>query len=224
MVDLQKWLSQLQYKLRTAFGPRLLFLGLQGSYLRGEAGNQSDIDIMTVLDELHHEDLVLYRSIIQTMPHPELACGFICGREELKNWPRYEITTLRLGTCTLYGSLEPLLPPAGREDLTDHIRISAANLYHAVCHKAIYSGKGAEGLRGCYKSVFFILQELHLLRTDEFIPTRAELEMRLSGDEHELLCRLADWERLAAERKNAPDGWFELLERFCQNVLREVSL
>ena len=34
-IDIRAWLDQAQASLQAAFGPRLLFLGLQGSYGRG---------------------------------------------------------------------------------------------------------------------------------------------------------------------------------------------
>ena len=50
MFDLQSYLSRLLSLLRRTFGPRLVYLGLQGSYLRGEATENSDIDVMAVID------------------------------------------------------------------------------------------------------------------------------------------------------------------------------
>ena len=48
MVDIENWMGELAEKLTGRFGPRLLFLGLQGSYGRGEAGEDSDIDVAAV--------------------------------------------------------------------------------------------------------------------------------------------------------------------------------
>lgn len=223
MIDHEKWIKELLGKLQKAFGDRLLFFGLQGSYLRGEAHEGSDIDAMTVLDELSHEDLKTYRDIVRSMDRAELACGFICGREEMKNWPRYEIIPLLHGTKSLYGDLFPLLPEAGEEDLKDHIRISAANLYHEVCHRYLYSEEGAEGLQGCYKSTFFILQALYLFRTGCWFASRSALRSALNDEEAELLCRIEEWDILAGERAEHPDGWFKLLELFCKQTLKEVS-
>ncbi len=43
--------------LQEAFGERLLFAGVQGSYLRGEARPDSDIDLLVVLDHVDLTDL-----------------------------------------------------------------------------------------------------------------------------------------------------------------------
>ena len=55
-IDIRAWLDQAQASLQAAFGPRLLFLGLQGSYGRGEAQEGSDIDLVVILDEAAPED------------------------------------------------------------------------------------------------------------------------------------------------------------------------
>ena len=46
------YIAALTEKLRAAFGDRLVYIGLQGSYLRGEATESSDIDIMVVVDAM----------------------------------------------------------------------------------------------------------------------------------------------------------------------------
>ena len=57
MVDIETWMNELTEKLVSAFEIRLLFLGLQGSYGRGEANEDSDIDVVTVLDRVELTDL-----------------------------------------------------------------------------------------------------------------------------------------------------------------------
>ena len=50
MFNADDYLARLTGLLTEAFGSRLIYVGLQGSYLRGEAGPDSDIDAMVVLD------------------------------------------------------------------------------------------------------------------------------------------------------------------------------
>ena len=83
MIQIESWAAEFAQKLQKAFGQRLLFLGYQGSYGRGEATDHSDIDIVTVLDQAAPADLDQYRELVRSMPQGELACGFLCGREEL---------------------------------------------------------------------------------------------------------------------------------------------
>ena len=82
----QTYLPALITQLRRSFGPRLRYVGLQGSYLRGEATEDSDLDVMVVLDRLAPADLDRYRAILAALPQPEKACGFLCGTEDLARW------------------------------------------------------------------------------------------------------------------------------------------
>lgn len=65
MLDLSAYLADLTARLRAQFGPRLLYVGLQGSYLRGEATPDSDIDVLLVLEDLAYDDLLAYRRLLQ---------------------------------------------------------------------------------------------------------------------------------------------------------------
>ena len=125
MVDIENWMGELAEKLTGRFGPRLLFLGLQGSYGRGEAGEDSDIDVAAVLDRVELADLDAYRAVVRQMPEGEKACGFLCGARELKSWPKYDLCQLARDTRDVYGRLKPLLPPLGREDLAQAAAIGA---------------------------------------------------------------------------------------------------
>ena len=47
--------------------------------------------------------------------------------------------------------------------------------------------KNMEKLPNAYKSVFFILQNIHFLKTGDFIQTKQELLSRLAGEDREVL-------------------------------------
>ena len=222
MIDVNSWTALLLEKLQAHFGKRLLFLGLQGSYQRGEAHEGSDIDIVTVLDRLDIGDLSAYKKAIRTMPEAELACGFICGLPELKNWPRYDLFQLKMDTRTLYGD-KAILPEVTKTDIADSICISAAAMLHEVCHRYLYSKSGAEGLAGCYKSAFFLLQAKHYLQSGAYISSRRGLAEALASPEREIMERAAGWEAEKAERDAAPEKWFALLYEFLQQALKEYS-
>ena len=63
--DLNEYLGTLITECKAAFRKRLLYLGLQGSYLRGEANENSDIDIMVILECFSVRDMDTYRSILK---------------------------------------------------------------------------------------------------------------------------------------------------------------
>lgn len=48
--DVDRYLEKLIGECKNAFGARLLYVGLQGSYMRGEANENSDIDVMMMHD------------------------------------------------------------------------------------------------------------------------------------------------------------------------------
>ena len=81
MIDLNEYLPQMIAECSAVFGDRLLYLGLQGSYLRGEANEHSDIDIMAIIDHFSVADMDTYRIMLERIGHTEKACGFICGRD-----------------------------------------------------------------------------------------------------------------------------------------------
>ena len=65
MVNIDTWMEGFLSRLKETFGPRLLFLGLQGSYGRGEANEDSDIDVVCVLDRVDLADLDTYRTLVR---------------------------------------------------------------------------------------------------------------------------------------------------------------
>lgn len=226
MVDIEMWMNELTEKLAGAFGARLLFLGLQGSYGRGEANKDSDIDVVTVLDRAELADLDAYRAIVREMTEGEKACGFLCGAQELKNWPKYDLCQLCRDVRGYHGALEPLLPPMCRNDLADAAAVGASGLYHAAVHTYLYADREdwPGFLKEAHKSAFFTLRALHELRTGENVRAKRDLLPLLSGDEREILAyslspggeplenvfaRLARWSAAAmAEAEPAKDTKF----------------
>ena len=93
-IHIEEWMKKLSEKLEGEFKQNLLFLGLQGSYRRGEATGESDIDVVVVLKHLNLSELKRYRTLIQSMPNAEKTCGFICGKGELQSWPHYDLFQL----------------------------------------------------------------------------------------------------------------------------------
>ncbi len=183
MVEIDAYLRRITGLLQRTFGERLLYVGLQGSYLRGEAREDSDVDIMTVLDELTVEDLDRYREVVATAGYREKSCGFLCGRRDLLHWNACEICHLLHTTRDYYGELAPLVPSYTLEDVRTFVKLSVGNLYHALCHTYVHAGREAaeEALPDLYKQVFFILQNLYFLRSRTFVLRKNELLPVLDG-------------------------------------------
>lgn len=223
MFQVQWWVTQLKEKLLHEFESRVVFLGLQGSYRRGEATPESDVDIMLVLDTLSLSDLQRYRAILSSMPDGDRACGFLCAKEDLAVWPKYELFGLLQETDPLYGELFPLLPQITREDIADSVRIGAANLYHAVCHSYLYNPPGhtAESLPGFFKAAVFPLKLLCYLETGLYLATKAQLSSHLTGDDKLLLSLVSQPAPFSTQPKI--DEAVSLLMRWCQGALRRAS-
>ena len=141
MFDQEKYLADLIMNCRSAFGERLLYMGLQGSWLRGEAHENSDIDIMVLLDRFSVRDMDTYRGILREIGFYERSCGFICGKDEMKCWNPLEVCQLRQTTKDLVGVLTDYLPPATREDEINYVNLSLGNLYHELCHRYIHADR-----------------------------------------------------------------------------------
>ena len=86
MINITTWLDGFLKALHDTFGNRVWFVGLQGSYGRGEATETSDIDVVVILDELSVSDIGEYHAMLDTLPHRELICGFLSGKDELLGW------------------------------------------------------------------------------------------------------------------------------------------
>lgn len=183
MIDIDAYLHRITGLLQDAFGARLLYVGLQGSFLRGEAHEGSDIDVMVVLDGLTVEDMARYRTVIASAGQRERACGFLCSREDLAHWNPCEICHLLHTTRDCYGELEPLVPSYTAEDVRTFAKLSIGNLYHMLCHTYVHAGDEAcaQLLPDAWKQAFFILQNVVFLRDGRFYQNRRELLAALSG-------------------------------------------
>lgn len=65
MIDINQWMRQYQDTVKSIFGGRVLFIGLQGSFGRGEANENSDIDVVLILDKVSLDDLKEYKDAIE---------------------------------------------------------------------------------------------------------------------------------------------------------------
>lgn len=189
MFCLEDYMQQLITQMKPAFKHRLLYIGLQGSYLRKEATEDSDIDIMVVIDKLSIADLEVYKELLISLGNYEKSCGFICGKEELKNWAPIEICQLLHTTKDYYGRLKELVPEYTRQDEILYVKTSIGNLYHELCHRYVHSTREVNKKKLPYtcKYIFFIMQNIYYLESGVFVKTKQELLERLPEEEREVL-------------------------------------
>ena len=221
MLRINEYVNELIITLKAAFGERLLYVGLQGSYLRGEETESSDIDIMAVIDKLSAEDLKTYRKALVTVGNYDKSCGFICSRADLEHWNPLEICHLLNTTKDYYGELKKLVPEYTMEDERNYVKLSLNNLYHEICHRYIHSDREHNVLMlpiTC-KSVFFIMQHLYYLSSGNFIPTKRELLECLQDEDKTVL-------ELSISLRNHIDYDFDkaftVLFDWCQNALLRI--
>lgn len=101
-MDLEKWLEDWTACVDDIFGERIRFLGIQGSYGRGKATAESDIDVVLLLDGLQLEDLQAYDEAVSALPMREKLCGFVGGWEELIHWDKADLFQFIQDTSVLY--------------------------------------------------------------------------------------------------------------------------
>ena len=184
--SIDSWMKEYQKKVEKQFGGRIWFIGLQGSYGRGEATEQSDIDVVLILDTLSAEDLQAYSSLLDTLPEREKVCGFVSGKEELLAWEPSDLFQFYYDTTPVAGSLDMLLERIRREDIRRAIRIGACNVYHMCVHNLVHE-KSADILKGLYKSAAFTLQAIAFLQTGTYTRQKDALRPMLQSKDRSIL-------------------------------------
>ena len=219
MFDINDYVQKLISQCKAAFGERLLYVGYMGSYLRGEANENSDIDVMVVIDNITISDMNTYRDIIKGLGNYDKSCGFICGKDEMKGWSPLEVCQLINTTKDVYGKLEPLLSPFTREDEINYVKFCLGNLYHELCHRFVHASreKNIEKFRGTCKFFFFLIQNLHYLETGNFILKKADLKNTVSEADRRVL------EFAALPDSFDFDAALEELFVWCQNAFKRLG-
>ena len=223
MFDINVWLDIIIKKLQNEFEQRLLFVGLQGSYNRGEATPNSDIDIVVILDSLSFEDLKKYHLIIDSMPDKDKSCGFISGREELQNWSKSDLFQFFYDTKSLIGNLQDLIQAPTIEDAIQAVKIGAENLYHSAVHSFIHSNNRTEDLKNLYKGVFFVLQAKYFIETKKYIPTKIQLLELLNGIDRDILNICVNRNNITGNEPIELENLYNKLIQWCSDNIKMFS-
>ncbi len=129
MLDITVWMKNFLRTLDETFGSRVWFVGLQGSYGRGEAMETSDIDIVVILDELSAMDIRTYNAMLDTLPNREMICGFLSGKDDIMNWEPSDLFQFYYDTTPMKGSLDELLAVIDDSSVNRAIKIGACNIF-----------------------------------------------------------------------------------------------
>ena len=182
MVEITTWMNEFLGTLNEVFGDRVWFVGLQGSYGRGEATETSDIDVVVILDELSTADIKAYNDMLDTLPHRELICGFLSGKDELLNWEPSDLFQFCHDSTPIKGSLDEVMSVVDAAAVNRAIKIGACNIYHGCVHNMLHE-KNEDILRGLYKSASFVIQAITFKQTGNYISHQKKLLKVVSSDE-----------------------------------------
>ena len=127
MIDVTFWMQNFLQTLNETFVNRVWFVGLQGSYARGEATETSDIDVVVILDKLSAIDIWTYNEMLDTLPHRERICGFLSGKDDIMNWEPSDLFQFCHDTTPIQGSLDAVLT------VVDESAVNRATVYHVIC-------------------------------------------------------------------------------------------
>ena len=186
MIIIENFMNIFFNVLNDAFGERVWFVGLQGSYARGEATVTSDIDIVVILDELSASDISTYNEMLSNLPHRELICGFLSGKEELLNWEPSDLFQFCHDTIPIKGSLDEVMAVIDESAVNRAIKIGVCNIYHGCVHNMLHD-KSEDILRGLYKSAAFVVQAIVFKQTGHYISHQKELLQVVSSDERAIV-------------------------------------
>jgi len=186
MIDITNWMQIFLQTLNKTFENRVWFVGLQGSFGRGEATETSDIDVVVILDELSAKDIQTYNDMLDTLPHRDLICGFLSGKNEIMNWEPSDLFQFCKDTTPIKGTLEEVVAVVDESAVNRAIKIGACNIFHGCVHNMLHE-KSEDILRGLYKSASFVVQAIVFKQTGNYIKYQKELLKVVSSDEHEIV-------------------------------------
>ena len=186
MIDIITWMQTFLQTLNETFANRVWFVGLQGSYSRGEATEASDIDIVIILDELSSFDIQTYNAMLDSLPHRELICGFVSGKDELLNWEPSDLFQFYYDTTPIKGSLDELLTAIDEAAVKRAIKIGACNIYHGCVHNMLYE-KNEDVLRGLYKAAVFVVQAIVFQETGKHVKRQTDLLTVAKAEERSIV-------------------------------------
>lgn len=222
------WLTGFLTKLEDKFCDRLVWIGHHGSWARQEAGPESDIDCIVVLDRIEDADLHAFRDIVNSMPDARtLGSGILMSIAELRETPRSYLVQFFYGQRVLYGSLQGIVAPPGPEELITDIRLKADDNLHSARHYLLYPhdlSKAVHKLKYKFKNCFYALQSWLLLTQGKYVPQKNEiLEYLDNPDDREVVSVARDWYKLTDDLTAHAPYYIELLERWSRGMIAKLE-
>ena len=211
-MDISIFMESFKEDLLSLFGDNLLFFGLQGSYGRGEAKETSDIDPVIILQQCGKDEILRYRSYIDTLPEKDILCGFVSSIDELRAWESADRAQLILDTKPIYGNLAELCPQITRDDIRRAVQQGACAIYHASSHNILHA-RNWSILPELYKSARFTIRMKHYLQTGVYVSAFRELTAVVAEEEKRIL---------ETQDPSTEDDAFMLLE-WASDTMKEIN-
>ena len=219
--SLQEWIENYKTAVQKEFKDRVWFLGLQGSYGRGEATEQSDIDVVLILDALSCKDLDCYSKMLDKLPNRNKVCGFVSGKSELFRWEISELFQFYYDTTPIIGSLDEIISKINDNDIHRAVRIGVCNIYHMCVHNIVHE-KNADILKDLYKSAGFVLQAIAFLNTRRYEKKKTELQFLLESKDKCILKSEIELKNIEKLSDESFKKYSEMLFRWASEKIREV--
>lgn len=211
-MNINSFMESFKENLLNLFNGNLLFLGLQGSYGRGEAKESSDIDPVIILRQCGKDEILKYRSYIDTLPEKDILCGFVSSSDELRAWESADRAQLILDTKPLYGELTPLCPEITHDDILRAVQQGACAIHHASSHNILHA-RDWSILPELYKSTRFTIRMKHYLQSGVYVSAFSELYAFVNEKEKTIL---------EARNPDTENDAFTLLE-WASDTIKEIN-
>ena len=211
-MDISIFMESFKDNLLSLFNNNLLFLGIQGSYGRGEAKETSDIDPVIILQHCEKDEILKYRGYIDTLPEKDILCGFISSIDELRAWESADRAQLILDTKPVYRDLAELCPRITSDDIRRAVQQGACAIYHASSHNILHA-RDWSVLPELYKSTRFTIRMKHYLQTGVYVSAFRELTAVVDEEEKTIL---------EAQDPSTEDDAFMLLE-WASKAMRNIN-
>lgn len=205
MRNLSEWLDNFTNEMLYNFPDNIYCIGLQGSYGRGEASADSDLDLVIIFKSFSLEVLQQYKSLLLRLGNDYKLCGFVGSAEILKSWNEGELLQLYFDTVPLYGNIDFIKDSVTDETAAKLVLQNSCLIYHACCHNFLFDEEQAI-LKELYKTAVFTVQAKYYHVHHIYVFKHSELSNVASGADKEILetaIKLKMKDRLTAEQFTA---------------------
>ena len=124
--------------------------------------------------------------MLDTLPHRELICGFLSGKNEIMNWESSDLFQFCYDTTPIAGSLDKVMAVIDESAVNRAIKIGACNIFHGCVHNMLYE-KSEDILRSLYKSASFVVQAIVFQQTGRYIKHQEKLLTVANPDEQTII-------------------------------------